>query len=129
MMIRPPTPIPGLKTIKTAGPGSLISMRSIEHRDRDGTKTTIHAPPATVTKIPQGELQGPLGISGLGFGLTIPGPEKTYTTVRIDCYVYLPHEASDDAARAALKRASALVQERIEIESQEANEFFAQYRK
>jgi hypothetical protein len=129
-MLKLPIPVRNLKGSPRleGAPGTLTHKLSVTHRKQDGTEDVKldHSDSQTV---PQGLINGPLGISGVSFGLTIPGPEKSYMAARIDAICYLPHGPTDQDAKAAMQRAAALVQEQLELDAREAKEFFDSWRR
>jgi hypothetical protein len=127
-MMRPRPPMPKLKQATTATMGQVNSSTSISHRARDGSENQVHEH-QSVKAASAEEIEGPAGMSGVGLGLTLPGPQGTYLMARIDAFCYFPHANNDDAAKGAMKRASDLVQEQLQAEAAEANEFFKSYRR
>lgn len=59
--------------------------------------------------------------AGVAFGVTIPGPEGSYASVRID--VWCSKACRPGMTKQAMADASEEVQERLAVESQEAREF------
>ena len=117
-------PIPRLKGVPRLGQGQATSKTIVTHRDRGGEETTkfehqgSNAFPA----------EGP-ALAGVGFGLTLPGPEKTYLMARVDAFVYLPCEATEAGIKSAMAKASEIVQEQLAAEAKEAQLFFDSYRR
>ena len=60
-------------------------------------------------------------IAGINLGVTVPGPPNSYMSARIDVFGYVPAIPTDEGMRAALERITAICQERLELEVEEAN--------
>jgi hypothetical protein len=100
--------------------GLLVSSHEIEHRAKDGTKKIVNMA-STITSIPAPE--GGRAMVGLALGLTIPGPERSFMTGRVDVLIQLPCGESDEEIKAQYDRAEELVGERLEARGTELRNF------
>jgi hypothetical protein len=116
-LVRPRAKAPGATTGHV---GQVGSSRSVVHKAKDGTETVLLD---KQTPTEDFEAFGP-AVAGVGLGLTIPGPDRSYKAARVDAFVYLPCEATPKGVREAMARASELVQERIALEAAEIQEYF-----
>lgn len=100
--------------------GLLVSSHEIEHRAKDGTKKIVNTA-STITSIPTPD--GGPAMVGLALGLTIPGPERSFMTGRVDVLIQLPCGESDEEIKAQYDRAEELVGERLEARGTELRNF------
>lgn len=126
-MAHTPFRLPRPKDAPMRQPGAVVAQSGVTRRD-GGKETVVISRPPKIQAI-ETSVTGASGVSGIAMGLTIPGPEKSYMTARIDVFCSLPHGPSDEESKSAIDRASNIVQERLEVESKEIAEFFSQYGK
>ena len=113
-----------LKLVRRGGSGqATVTLKKI-YTDRWTKEETELEKHVTTQKLKVPTIQGPAGISGVSYGLTIPGPKNSYMTARIDVAVYLPHGEGADAARRAVEKAAELVQEKLERHAADVTAFF-----
>lgn len=122
----PPNPA-RLKDAVKAKSGEATAKHSIVLK-RKGEETVLREASASQPRMFAGTGEE-TAIAGVGFGLTIPGPEKSYMTARIDAFCYLPCKPTDEGVKAAMDRASDHVQKQIEAESISVQEFFAEMKR
>ena len=84
-----------------------------------------HFHPKNLSKTPQ--IAGKTGISGVAYGLTIPGPPNSYMSARVDVSCFLPHGPTTDDAVETFGKAAAIVQKQLETHAAEIVEFFKNY--
>ena len=118
------TPLPRLATLPTLKSGQVTAKTSIVLKTRGGDEEPKHEH-SFENVFPA---SGP-ALAGICFGLTLPGPDKSYLMARIDGICYLPCEASEAGVRGAMAKSSELVQEQLEKEVKEVRAFFAEYRR
>lgn len=108
-----------LPPLQTAG---VTATQTYERRERDGTKTVLKEKFADDRLEPAKEEQA--ARVSIALGATLPGPELSFMSARVDVSCSLPCGTSDAAIKAAFERASTLVQERLELEGAEVQEEF-----
>jgi hypothetical protein len=70
------------------------------------------------------------GYVGKNLGLTVPGPDRSYMSARIDCSVYLPFDASvPGAAEDALRQVDEMINQHIADDAKACQEFFESYKR
>lgn len=67
--------------------------------------------------------EGPAQV-GFSFGLTIPGPDRSYLSGRVQVDVSLPSAADDASLNTTLERAKAIVEKHMDAEVAEIDAFF-----
>lgn len=121
--MRPPVLLPG-KTQHNGTLGKRITVvdktRKPEKVLRDEASSRPIEPPVG----PDGAVEGPPGFAGKSLSLTIPGPERSYKSAKIEVWCSLPCIPSAEGVRAAYAVASTLINEEIQKDAQEITESF-----
>lgn len=71
-----------------------------------------------------GDTRNHVACSGVNLGLTIPGPERSFKTARVDVFVSLPHGPSDDDVREALDRCERIADAKLVALAEDVKEYF-----
>jgi len=125
-MSMPRLTLPKLKGTPVRKPGGqAFTSMEVEKTTRSGEKQTLAASEEVHEVTPAVTTTGDAFV-GSEMHVTIPGPPKSYKTVRIGASVYIPCETDDKSISNALSRADALAQQHLEGLAAEAHKFLSE---
>lgn len=103
--------------------GQLRGTAAVERSQRDGSKTQTEIPTEAPTLVDAPD-PGAATV-GWGMSLTIPGPKGSYSAVKVEAFVYLPCQPTNESVQQTLERCSELVQERLNNDAAMAADYFS----
>jgi hypothetical protein len=119
---KPLPPTPQLKNALGGNPVAVIGHGSRSQTVEDKHGNLLHEKQRTAA------LQGAgTALVGASFGLTIPGPAKSYLAARVECSVYLPCDPDDGSVETELERAKRIIEKSIEEDVKEVHQFFSDW--
>jgi hypothetical protein len=101
--------------------GTSGGVLSVTHKAKDGTVTTVGTHDVSETHEPA--TNGQTGMAGSSMEVLIPGPERSFKSVRISGWAFLPSKPTNEQMAATMDRCADLVQQHLAVLSAEAKKF------